>query len=46
MRCERVDDEKCYNCKCRLYRLSGKEELVNENGEFIGTKEIVVCKCI
>jgi hypothetical protein len=46
MRCERVDDKKCYNCKCQLHRLPGKEELVNEDGEFTGTKEIVVCKCL
>ena len=46
MACERVDAKECKDCTCRLHRLPGKEELVDGSGEFIGTKEIVVCKCL
>jgi len=45
--CEKRAGDDCAECKCERFKVKDSvHEIVDENGEVIGTAESVVCKCL
>lgn len=47
IQCEKREGGDCAECKCERFKVKDSvHEIVDENGEVIGTAESVVCKCL
>lgn len=45
--CEKREGADCVQCACERFKVVGPvQEVVDENGEVIGTAESVICRCI
>ena len=45
--CEKREDAACAECTCERFKVVGPvQEVVDENGEVMGTAESVICRCM